>query len=565
MLGILLLALVCFLSCYLLCLRRGRTSRDNEPPLIKGWIPFLGKAVDFGRDAHTFLAEHKEKYGDIFTVQIAGKYMTFIMNPLLYPYIIKHGRQLDFHQFSDQVAPPAFGYPPVLSSRFPGLHQQIQRSFRLLQGDNLTSLTESMMGNLMRVFQQDHLGRRQEEQRQEELEERQEEELEERQDEEKQQQQEEKQQQQEEEQDEEKQQEQEEELEERQDEEKQQQEGEGEEGGSWRTGSMYEFCSSVMFEATFLTMYGKPAHASRHSGMSDLREDFIKFDNMFPLLIARIPIWLLGRTKAVREKLLTFLVPQRMSCWSEISQFIMKRSQLFEQYDLLGDIDKAAHHLAILWASVGNTVPATFWAMYYLVSHPAALQAIRQEIHTVLGLSGAEDVTDISLTREQLDQLLYLESAISESLRLSSASMNIRVVQEDFSLQLEGERSVAVRKGDIIALYPQSMHMDPEIYQEPERYRYDRFMEDGREKTDFYKDGQRLKYYLMPFGSGSTMCPGRYFAVNEIKQFLCLLLLNFDLEVEEGQSKVALDSSRAGLGILLPANDVRFRYRPRRA
>lgn len=46
--------------------------------------------------------------------------------------------------------------------------------------------------------------------------------------------------------------------------------------------------------------------------------------------------------------------------------------------------------------------------------------------------------------------------------------MNIRVVQEDFSLRLAGERSEAVRKGDVIALYPQSMHMDPEIYQDPE-------------------------------------------------------------------------------------------------
>lgn len=46
--------------------------------------------------------------------------------------------------------------------------------------------------------------------------------------------------------------------------------------------------------------------------------------------------------------------------------------------------------------------------------------------------------------------------------------MNIRVAQEDFSLRLDSERSVAVRKGDIIALYPQSMHMDPEIYEEPQ-------------------------------------------------------------------------------------------------
>ena len=60
------------------------------------------------------------------------------------------------------------------------------------------------------------------------------------------------------------------------------------------------------------------------------------------------------------------------------------------------------------------------------------------------------------------------ESSINESLRLSSASTNIRVAQEDFTLRLDATRSTAVRKGDIIALYPQSMHLDPEIYEEPQ-------------------------------------------------------------------------------------------------
>lgn len=46
--------------------------------------------------------------------------------------------------------------------------------------------------------------------------------------------------------------------------------------------------------------------------------------------------------------------------------------------------------------------------------------------------------------------------------------MNIRVAQEDFNLRLDARRSAAVREGDIIVLYPQSLHMDPEIYEEPQ-------------------------------------------------------------------------------------------------
>ncbi|XP_036374520.1 cytochrome P450 7B1 [Megalops cyprinoides] len=494
MIAVALTSLIAFIL-YLLTEWRGRKRKEGEPPLIKGWIPYIGKALEFGRDAHKFLTSYKEKYGDIFTVRIAGKYMTFIMDPVLYPNVIKHGRQLDFHEFSDQVAPVTFGYPPIRSAKFPGMDEEIQKSYRLLQGENLSSLTENMMGNLQLVFRQDYLG----------------------------------------------------------------------EEGEWRTGDMYSFCNQVMFEATFMTMYGKPTHAARHAGMAALREKFEKFDAMFPLLIAQIPISLLGATKAVRDDLIRFFLPEKMSAWCGSSRFIQRRTEVFEQYDLLGDLDKAAHHFAILWASVGNTVPATFWAMYYLVTHPDALAAVRGELDHILQLEGREPgrPRNITLTLEQLDSLLYLGSAISESLRLSSASMNIRVAQEDFTLRLERGRSIAVRKGDVIALYPQSVHTDPDIFQDPEVYKFDRFVEDGKEKTDFYKHGQKLKYYRMPFGSGSTKCPGRYFAVNEMKQFLSLVLLYFDVEVLEGQKKVSLDSSRAGLGILLPASDVRFRYRPR--
>nr|AGN04326.1 cytochrome P450 [Oryzias melastigma] len=475
----------------LLLLLRIRKRRDGEPPLINGWIPFIGKALQFGKDAHKFLEEYKKKYGDVFTVHIAGKYMTFIMDPLLYPSIIRQGRQLDFHEFTGKVAPLTFGYKPVHSD----LWERIRRSFQLLQGDNLQPLTESMMSNLILVFRQDHLDH-----------------------------------------------------------------------GLWRSSNMYDFCSSVMFEATFLTIYGRPDAAQRHSGMEALRKDFNKFDNMFPLLIAQVPIWLLGQTSAIRKKLIHHFLPQRLSRFSNTSEFIKMRAGLFDQESSMKDADKGAHHFAMLWASVGNTLPATFWAMYFLVSHPEALQTVRQEILDVLRDDGVEFSTDrdVELSKEQLDKLIYLGSSINESLRLSSASTNIRVVQEDFSLRLDASRAISVRKGDIIALYPQSMHLDPEIYEDPQvKFRFDRFVQNGAEKTDFYKDGQKLRYYLMPFGSGSSMCPGRYFAVNEIKQFLSLLLLYFEMELEEGQPRPALDPSRAGLGILLPSTDVRFRYRLR--
>lgn len=62
---------------------------------------------------------------------------------------------------------------------------------------------------------------------------------------------------------------------------------------------------------------------------------------------------------------------------------------------------------------------------------------------------------------------LIAESALNESLRMCSSSMNIRISQEDFVLKLEGNQEVCLRKGYWIALYPQILHMDPEVYEDP--------------------------------------------------------------------------------------------------
>ncbi|XP_029971881.1 25-hydroxycholesterol 7-alpha-hydroxylase-like [Salarias fasciatus] len=469
-----------------------RKRRENEPPLIKGWIPFLGKALEFRKDSLKFLLEQKRKHGDIFTVRMAGKYMTFVLDPLLYPHIIKHSQQLDFREFLQNTTPRTFGYPPVHSKMFSGLKEQIAYSFTLLQGNNLTLLTERMLDNLMLVFRQDHLGH-----------------------------------------------------------------------SGWRSGSIYQFCLSMMFEATLLTMYGHPAAATRHGGVSALRDDFLKFDSKFHLLVQQVPIWLFWGMKAVRKNLINYFMPDHISRWTDMSEFIRMRMEMFEDHENLRDVDKAAHHFAMLWAALTNSVPATFWAMYYLLSHPEALQVVRQEIQEVFQISDVEfsSNTNVKLHREEMDKLPYLESAIKESFRLSSVTMSLRVVQEDFNLRLGESRSIAVREGDIIIMYPQIMYFDPEIYEEPKKFRFDRYVHNGAEKTDFYKDNQKLKHYLMPFGLGSSLCPGRFFAMSQIKQFLCLMLLYFDLQLEDGQSH--FEPRKAGLGFKLHSADIRFRYRLR--
>lgn len=62
---------------------------------------------------------------------------------------------------------------------------------------------------------------------------------------------------------------------------------------------------------------------------------------------------------------------------------------------------------------------------------------------------------------------LSADSIIKEAMRLSSASLNIRVAKEDFLLHLDNQEAYRIRKDDVIALYPPMLHYDPEIFEDP--------------------------------------------------------------------------------------------------
>lgn len=52
----------------------------NEPPLDKGKVPWLGHALEFGKDAAKFLTLMKEKHADIFTVSFCQSFLYYLFS-----------------------------------------------------------------------------------------------------------------------------------------------------------------------------------------------------------------------------------------------------------------------------------------------------------------------------------------------------------------------------------------------------------------------------------------------------------------------------------------------------
>ncbi|KAK1172823.1 cytochrome P450 7A1-like [Acipenser oxyrinchus oxyrinchus] len=494
-----LTVLLAILAAWFLFFTRRR--REDEPPLENGWLPYLGLAFQFGSNPLEFLRSRQKKYGDAVTCKIAGSYFTFILDPFSYCAVFRNGKNLDFQKFAIETSRKVFGHADFTDPKYNLTYEELHHIFRqTLQGPALHPLTSNMMENLQFVMLRSKTS-------------------------------------------------------------------------AWTTEGLYSFTFRIMFEAGYLTLFGKDEKALRddterfeahkvliHKAMND----FKVFDKAFPLIVAGLPIGIIRGVKAAREALAERLQHKYLKKNSSISALTEQRMRYFDPVPYLDELGKARTHNVMLWASQANTLPATFWSLYYMLRSPEAMQAAKTEVENMLqetNQKSGDAEKPVSFSKDQLDNMPLTNSIISEALRLSSASIMIRIATENFTLTLDSGSKIAIRKGDRVALYPQMVHMDSDIYEDPEEFKFNRFLdENGQKKTTFYKNGRKLKSYLMPFGSGISECPGRFFAVNEIKQFLALVLCYYDMELQ-GDEALPLDNSRAGLGILQPKQDVLFTYK----
>ncbi len=314
-----------------------------------------------------------------------------------------------------------------------------------------------------------------------------------------------------------------------------------------QTDGLYEFIGKVIFSASTDAIFG--------DGFSTQRvfDEFNVLDRRFPLLVAGVAARYLPGVQAAREA----LHRRQATAFANASALVHARGELFHP---VAEHERRGYETALLWAAVANTIPATFWALFYIARDPTVRARIVEEIRQVSADADTGPSGTPRLDRAALSQMVLLDSAIDEAFRITSGSLVIRVAREAMTLTLKDGRELALRAGDQVALYPYLTHHDAELFENPAEYRFDRFVENGKPKRNFERRGERVRHYLMPFGGGVSMCPGRHFARNEIKLTVAFLLSAFDLELTD-TAVPALDQTRAGLGILPPAADVGFTLR----
>ena len=81
---------------------------------------------------------------------------------------------------------------------------------------------------------------------------------------------------------------------------------------------------------------------------------------------------------------------------------------------------------------------------------------------------------------------------------------------------------------------------DPSIYPNPEKfdgYRFFNLRESGNKSTSLTTSSVQH----IAFGIGKPVCPGRFFAANELKVAIAQIILKYDIRLEKGTSTEVME------------------------
>ncbi|TFK66282.1 cytochrome P450 [Pluteus cervinus] len=188
--------------------------------------------------------------------------------------------------------------------------------------------------------------------------------------------------------------------------------------------------------------------------------------------------------------------------------------------------DVTTRVFAINFAAIHTASMTFIHILYDLAAHPEYAEPLRQELAAVLV---GDDWSKVAMTK-----LRKLDSFIKESQRLSgtNALVMVRLALKDITLS---DGSVAP-KGNVVSFASRGLHLDERVYPNPNEFQGFRFS-DMREG-----EGESTKHQAVTlgpdwttFGGGKHACPGRFFAINEVKAMLAYVLLNYDVKLKDGE------------------------------
>lgn len=149
------------------------------------------------------------------------------------------------------------------------------------------------------------------------------------------------------------------------------------------------------------------------------------------------------------------------------------------------------------------------------IKYPHVARRIQEEIDTVVGngrLPTLDDRVNMPYTEATIREIMRYETPLPSGLA--------HKVTKDTTLG-----GYYIPAGTVVVPGHYAMHIDKELWGDPETFRPERFLDDNG-RVDLKKD------ITMPFGAGKRLCAGETFARNVMFLYISAIYQNFDFSLK---------------------------------
>ncbi|KAF8463176.1 cytochrome P450 [Russula ochroleuca] len=208
--------------------------------------------------------------------------------------------------------------------------------------------------------------------------------------------------------------------------------------------------------------------------------------------------------------------------------------------------------LVINFASIHSTSTTLTQVLYRLLANPEYIEPLRQEVDSV--------ITEEGWTKAGMDKMHKIDSFIRETQRVDGFNLlsMTRLALRPFTFS----NGVTVPAGTFVSIPASATHTDESIYPNAEEFdgfRFAKLRESKDDKITRRHQTVSTSSENLAFGLGKHTCPGRFFAVNEMKALFAHIIANYDFKFEE-RARAPRENWIAGTRFIGTAN-VMFRTR----
>ncbi|KAF5349930.1 hypothetical protein D9756_009063 [Leucocoprinus leucothites] len=202
-----------------------------------------------------------------------------------------------------------------------------------------------------------------------------------------------------------------------------------------------------------------------------------------------------------------------------------------------GETQRTTHDIAIriIWlniAAIRTTSAALTQVLFNLAAYPSYIEPLREEISSVVNAEGWNKIS--------FEKMKKLDSFVKESQRHGTSYIaSRRMAVSDFTFS----DGTFIPKGTSFAVAGRPINFDEQIYSNPDEFQGFRFVDMDPQKWQMTS----LNLEFMGFGIGRRACPGRFFAVTELKTVLARILLDYDIKLADEAAGRPEDTVFAGI------------------